>query len=184
MSTRPLRQDARRNRDALVAAAREVFGGKGIEAPLDEVARTAKVAIGTLYNRFPTRADLVEAAFLPMIEESLAHTEEALACEDPWDGFVLFLERAIQLQVTDRGFTEVCNRTFAPESNLETTKQVVGERMAQIVARAQDSGQLREDFRVTDLGAVFGAALAGPDWRRGLMLILDGLRTRERSGRF
>ena len=175
MSTRPLRQDARRNRDALVVAAREVFGGKGIDAPLDEVARTAKVAIGTLYNRFPTRADLVEAAFLPMIEQSLAHTEEALACEDPWDGFVLFLERAIQLQVTDRGFTEVCARTFDADSGLEKTKRVVGERMEQIIERAKASGRLRPDFRAPDLAAIFGAALAGPDWRRGLSLVLEGL---------
>ncbi len=175
MNTRPLRQDAQRNRDALVAAAREVFGGKGIDAPLDEVARTAKVAIGTLYNRFPARADLVEAAFLPMLEESLAHTAEALACDDPWDGFVLFLERAIQLQVADRGFTEVCSRTFAPESSLEQTKRVVGERMERIISRAQESGQLRKDFRGADLAVVFGAALAGPDWRRGLSLVLEGL---------
>lgn len=176
MSTKPLRQDAQRNRDALVAAAREVFGGKGVDAPLDEVARTAKVAIGTLYNRFPTRADLVEAAFLPALEQSLAHTEEALACEDPWEGFVLFLEHSIRMQVTDRGFTEVCARSFAPESGLEQTKRVVGERMERIIGRAQEAGALRADFRGRDLGVVFAAATGAPDWRRALGFVLDGLR--------
>ena len=173
---RPLRADARRNREALVAAAREVFGAKGVDAPLDEIARRAEVAIGTLYNRFPTRADLVEAAFLPTLEEAKAVTEEALACEDPWDGFVLFLERSILMQVTDRGFTEVCARVFDPASGLEQAKHANAARMARIITRAQEAGALRRDFGLLDLAVVFGAAVAAPDWRRGLALVLDGLR--------
>src|SRR6266511_2345437 len=55
-----LRRDAQRNRDAIVAAAREVFSGQGLEAPLEEIARRAGVGIGTLYRRFPTRVELVE----------------------------------------------------------------------------------------------------------------------------
>jgi AcrR family transcriptional regulator len=173
---RPLRADARRNREALVAAAREVFGAKGLDAPLDEIARRAEVAIGTLYNRFPARADLVEAAFLPTLEKAVAVCEEALACEDPWDGFVLFLERSIRMQVTDRGFTEVCSRTFDPASGLEKAKRANGSRMDRIIERAQRAGALRPDFRGPDLAVVFAAATAAPDWRRGLALVLDGLR--------
>lgn len=175
---RPLRADARRNREALVAAAREVFGAKGVDAPLDEIARRAEVAIGTLYNRFPTRADLVEAAFLPTLREAQAVSEEALACEDPWAGFVLFLERSILLQVTDRGFTQVCARTFDPASELEKAKRANGSRMQRIIERAQEAGFLRPDFRGEDLAVVFAAATAAPDWRRGLALVLDGLRPR------
>ncbi len=173
---RPLRADARRNREALVAAARAVFGAKGVDAPLDEIARRAEVAIGTLYNRFPTRADLVEAAFLPTLEEAQAISDEALACADPWDGFVLYLERSVRMQVTDRGFTEVCSRTFDPASGLEKAKRANGSRMDRIVKRAQDAGALRPDFRTVDLAVVFAAATATPDWRRGLALVLDGLR--------
>jgi AcrR family transcriptional regulator len=173
---RPLRADARRNREALVAAAREVFGAKGVDAPLDEIARRAEVAIGTLYNRFPTRADLVEAAFLPTLEEAQAIGDEALACEDPWDGFVRYLERWIRMQVTDRGLTEVCSRTFDPASGLEKAKRANGSRMARIITRAQEAGALRPDFRPPDLAVVFAAATAAPDWRRGLALVLDGLR--------
>ncbi|MBE8525808.1 TetR/AcrR family transcriptional regulator [Amycolatopsis sp. H6(2020)] len=175
---RPLRADARRNREALVAAAREVFGAKGVDAPLDEIARRAEVAIGTLYNRFPTRADLVEAAFLPTLEEAKAITEEALACEDPWDGFVLLLERSILMQVADRGFTQVCARAFDPASGLEKAKQANASGMAQIIARAQKAGLLRPDFGLHDLAVVFAAATAAPDWRRGLALVLDGIRSR------
>ena len=175
---RPLRADARRNREALVAAAREVFGAKGVDAPLDEIARRAEVAIGTLYNRFPTRADLVEAAFLPTLEEAQAVLEEALACEDPWAGFVLFVERSVLMQVSDRGFTEVCLRTFDPGSALEKAKQANGSRMDRVIERARDAGCLRPDFRGEDLAVVFAGASAAQDWRRGLALVLDGIRSR------
>ncbi|WP_410613512.1 TetR/AcrR family transcriptional regulator [Amycolatopsis sp. lyj-109] len=175
---RPLRADARRNREALVAAAREVFGAKGVDAPLDEIARRAEVAIGTLYNRFPTRADLVEAAFLPTLEEAQAVTEEALACEDPWEGFVLFLEGSIRMQVADRGFTQVCARAFDPASGLEKAKHANASRMQRIIERAQEAGVLRADFQLADLAVVFAGASAAPDWRRGLTLVLDGLRPR------
>ncbi|EOD67128.1 TetR/AcrR family transcriptional regulator [Amycolatopsis vancoresmycina] len=173
---RPLRADARRNREALVAAAREVFRAKGVDAPLDEIARRAEVAIGTLYNRFPTRADLVEAAFLPTLQEAEAVLEEALACADPWAGFVLFVERSVLMQVSDRGFTEVCSRTFDPASGLEKAKQANASRMQGIVSRAQDAGVLRPDFRLVDFAVVFAAASAAQDWRHGLALVLDGLR--------
>ncbi|MGW4526592.1 TetR/AcrR family transcriptional regulator [Amycolatopsis sp. NPDC004378] len=175
---RPLRADARRNREALVAAAREVFGAKGVDAPLDEIARRAEVAIGTLYNRFSTRADLVEAAFLPTLEEARAIVDEALEREDPWDGFVLFLERSVRMQVTDRGFTEVCSRAFEPSSGLEKAKQANASRIDRIVSRAQEAGVLRPDFRGEDLAIVFAAATATPDWRRALGIVLDGLRVR------
>jgi AcrR family transcriptional regulator len=175
---RPLRADARRNREALVAAAREVFGAKGVDAPLDEIARRAEVAIGTLYNRFPTRADLVEAVFLPTLQEAQAVLDEALAVDDPWDGFVLFLERSVLMQVTDRGFTEVCSRVFDPASALEKAKHANGSRMARIITRAQEAGALRRDFRGEDLAIVFAAATATPDWRRALGMVLDGLRAR------
>lgn len=173
---RPLRADARRNREALVAAAREVFGAKGVDAPLDEIARRAGVAIGTLYNRFPTRTDLVEAAFLPVLEGAEAAAEEALAREDPWEGFVLFLERSIRMQVDDRGFTQVCTRAFDSTSRLEKAKQANASRIGRIIGRAQEAGALRPDFRGEDLAIVFAAATAAPDWRRALGLVLGGLR--------
>jgi hypothetical protein len=89
---------------------------------------------------------------------------------------VLFLERSIRMQVTDRGFTEVCSRTFDPASGLEKAKRANGSRMDRIIERAQRAGALRPDFRGPDLAVVFAAATATPDWRRGLALVLDGLR--------
>src|SRR3954466_8453911 len=62
-SIRPLRADARRNRDRLLAVAVRAFSTDGPEVTLEAVAREAGVGIGTLYRHFPTREALVEAAY-------------------------------------------------------------------------------------------------------------------------
>src|ERR1700751_2013185 len=104
MSTvRPLRQDAARNRERLVLAAREVFGRKGLEAPLEEIAREAGVAIGTLYNRFPTRDELIDAALAPLAERAAELTERARREEYPWRAFESFIVGTCELFAADRG---------------------------------------------------------------------------------
>src|ERR1700737_4909484 len=107
---RPLRRDAQRNRELLVAAAREVFAQRGVDVALDEIARRAGVSIGTLYNRFPTRAALVEAVFVDRLEAVVALGEEALLMADPWEGFVHCLQGICELQAADRGYNDVASR--------------------------------------------------------------------------
>jgi AcrR family transcriptional regulator len=178
---RPLRRDAQRNRELLVAAAREVFGARGLDAPLDEIARRAGVAIGTLYNRFPSREELIEAAFLEPLEQAAEIARRAAEFDDPWEGFVLFLEQTCAMQAVNRGFTEVCTRTFAESSPLESIKAATGGIFADLITRAQESGQLRADFRAEDLAIVLtstaqSAAVTPKDWRRTLAFLLDGFR--------
>jgi AcrR family transcriptional regulator len=57
----PLRQDAARNRNRLLAAAAEVFDAQGLDARVTDIARVAGVGIGTLYRRFPTKEVLIDA---------------------------------------------------------------------------------------------------------------------------
>jgi AcrR family transcriptional regulator len=173
---RPLRRDAQRNRELLVAAAREVFGSLGLDASLEEIARQAGVAIGTLYNRFPTRVSLIEAAFVGALEQSSEYAERAALFEDPWEGFVYFLERACEMRAADRGFTEVCSRVFSDAPALEAAKVQGGETIAKVIRRAQDSGRLRPDFRFADLAIVLNATARAPYWRRHLAYLLDGFR--------
>ena len=75
--------------------------------PVEEIAQRAGVGMGTLYRRFPTKHDLVQA----VIEESLgafvAAAEEALAERDPWTGFTRFVERVLELQTENRALREV-----------------------------------------------------------------------------
>ncbi|WP_027344475.1 TetR/AcrR family transcriptional regulator [Hamadaea tsunoensis] len=183
--TRPLRADAARNRDRLLAAAGEVFAERGLDAPLEEIARRAGVSIGTLYNHFPARDDLFDAIFPPRMAVLDAAAQEALADPDPWSGFAAFTEALFALHAEDRGLNdalaqrvplspevvEACHRCFAY--------------IERLVARAKESGQLRADFEAADYAALIWsmsqviretAGVAPQVWRRCLGFFLDGLR--------
>jgi AcrR family transcriptional regulator len=180
----PLRKDAQRNRERLVEAARAVFAERGLDVALDEVARRAGVSIGTLYNRFPTRADLVRAVFADRVETVAAVAEHALAMDDAWAGFVHFVEQVCRMQAADRGYNDLSARSIPQAA--PTPAHVRGyELMTGIVDRAQQSGALRPDFVLSDMAFVTWAitrtieATADVDaeaWRRHLGFILDGLR--------
>ncbi|MGN9845538.1 TetR/AcrR family transcriptional regulator [Nonomuraea sp. H19] len=104
---RPLRRDAQRNRDALVDAARQVLAERGVDAPLEAVAKRAGVAIGTLYRHFPERGDLIDAILDEKVTAWTELARQALAVDDAWEGLVRFLEETCELQAKDRAFTEL-----------------------------------------------------------------------------
>jgi AcrR family transcriptional regulator len=180
-----LRADAARNRNAIVAAARAVFAEQGLSAPLDEIARRAGVGNATLYRRFPTRDELVQAALLDPMTEYVAAAEEALADPDPWAGFRDYLLRLFQLQARDRGLADLLVTTVRTSGGeLEELRGGAFELTKQLIARAQDAGQLRPDFRHQDLPLLFMANAGllqrtqnrAPDsWRRVAAFVLDGL---------
>jgi AcrR family transcriptional regulator len=107
-----LRRDAQRNRDAIVGAARQVFCDQGLEAPLEEIARRAGVGIGTLYRRFPSRTELLDAVLADALQAHIDLAERALAMEDPWEGFCFYLEETCRLQATDRGLNDAMGMRF------------------------------------------------------------------------
>jgi AcrR family transcriptional regulator len=92
-TARPLRRDAERNRQRILKAAAEVFAERGLEVSLDEVARHAGVGVGTVYRRFPTKDDLIEALFMDRIDEVATLAEQAAQDPDPWAGLVSFMMR-------------------------------------------------------------------------------------------
>src|SRR3954463_6298591 len=94
---RPLRRDAQERRGKLLAAAQREFAARGVDASLEKIARDAGVAIGTLYRHFPTRLDLLMAAFEPRLEEFLNGATKALEIDDPWEGFVYYLENLFRV---------------------------------------------------------------------------------------
>jgi AcrR family transcriptional regulator len=180
-----LRADAQRNREAVLTAAQEVFAELGLDAPLEEIARRAGVGIGTLYRRFPTRLDLVDAILASTVEAHVAVAEAALAIEDPWDGFVHYLEETGRLQATDRGTNDMMSMRLPRAMRAEAAKKRVFELTQRIIVRAQDSGQLRADVTPEDLAFLAWANTrileathdVCPDaWRRHLGLLLDGFR--------
>ncbi|UGT45388.1 TetR/AcrR family transcriptional regulator [Nocardia yamanashiensis] len=183
-SNKPLRLDARRNRDALVGAAREVFTERGLDAPLKEIAARAGVAIGTLYNRFPTRDDLIAAAVEDRLEAGERIADAALTIDDPWDSFTYLVERVCELQASDRLLSELAVRA-APGPAVARAREQGHAKMREIVTRAQRAGVLRADWVLEDLGFITWAhtriveataAIAPDAWRRHLALTFDGLR--------
>jgi len=182
---RPLRRDAQRNRDLLVAAARRVFGSRGLDVPLEDIAKEAGVSIGTLYNRFPTRGMLVEAALADKVAGMVEQAETAATMADPWDGFAWFLARCCETQAADRGYNELCVRVLPDTPEIDRLKARGHELVLSIVERAQQSGQLRADFHDGDFAFVLwstttiieATAATAPDaWRRHLGFMLDGFR--------
>jgi AcrR family transcriptional regulator len=183
---RRLRRDAQRNRDAILAAAQAVFCENGLEAPLEEIARHAGVGIGTLYRRFPTRVELLDAVLADTVQAHVDAAERALAMDDPWDGFAFYLEETCRLQAADRGLNDAMGMRFPRAAAVEAAKQRMFDLVTEIIRRAQQGGQLRGDLTLEDLALVTWAntrileasrAAGAPDaWRRHLGFLLDGFR--------
>ena len=114
-----LRADAARNRDAIVAAARQVFGAQGLEASLDEIAQTAGVGNATLYRRFPNRAQLIAEVFADRLRGHIAAIHVALAQPDPWAGFSAYVEEAFGMQARDRGLADLVTMRIRTVPELE-----------------------------------------------------------------
>lgn len=181
---RRLRADAARNRQRVLTAAAEVFAERGLDASLDEVAHAAGVGVGTVYRRFPNKESLIDALFEDKVENMVVLAREADAFDDPWEGFVYFIERALERQVQNRGLRDVLLRSEFACAGAARTREAVAPILAAIIERAQESGRLRPDVVVNDvpmlvtmLGAV--SDYVGPNdaelWRRYMVLILDSL---------
>ena len=184
---RPLRADAARNRARLLEAAKEVFAERGLDATMDEVARRAGVGVGTAYRRFRNRDDLIAALFEERLDEFMASLDEALADEDAWRGLSRFLERSMEMQAEDRGFKELLLRSAESRERMRLFRARIRPLVAELVRRARDAGELRDDVVEDDVllvslmtGAVndFAHAVEPQLWRRSLGLLLDGLRAR------
>ncbi|WP_419998056.1 TetR/AcrR family transcriptional regulator [Streptomyces boninensis] len=147
-----LRLDARRNRDRILAAAREVFAERGIDAPMSAVARRAGVGVATLYRRFPTRADLVDSAFAEQMSACTQVFAEAVADPDPWRGFSRLVQELCRLQREERGFPAAFLASFPDRAreHAEARADAEGE-VAALIRRAQAAGALRRDFHPSDL---------------------------------
>src|SRR5581483_10852099 len=104
---RVLRADARRNREAVIAAAKKLFADQGLDAQMPDVARAAKVGVGTVYRHFPTKDDLIAAMAAERFERLAQKAGEALELEDAWEGMCEFIRFSAEIQAEDRGLCEV-----------------------------------------------------------------------------
>src|SRR5690349_22608185 len=104
---RPLRADARRNREKVLTAARKVFSEHGRDAQMDDVARRAGVGVGTVYRHFPTKEALIEALVVDSFQKIALRAEAALQADDAWDALASTLWAGAEILAADRALSEV-----------------------------------------------------------------------------
>lgn len=182
---RVLRADARRNREALVAAARAMFGEKGNAASLDEIARRANVGIGTLYRHFPTRDALVEEVYRSA-NRQLAEAAEALSEREPpvealrqW--LLLFVDHLATKKLLADALAGMIG---GPDALYADSTALLKTAIARLVERAEASGEIKSDVEPLDLlRALAGVANSAPHgkWadsaRRLVDILIAGVRT-------
>jgi AcrR family transcriptional regulator len=178
----PRRRDAQRNREAILAAARELFA-ESAEVPMYEVARKAGVGQATLYRNFPDRRDLAAALLL----EEMRHTEQ-LAAEhagDP-DAFFVLLRNVVDTIARFHALGELAREDTCLGSALDSRRQRLRELLKEPLRAAKQAGTVRCDLTIDDVFLVVlmvkGAidAADGPSARaaaasRVLALLLEGL---------
>jgi AcrR family transcriptional regulator len=181
------RADAVRNRELVLAAAREQFAEHGLDAQMDEIARAAGVGVGTVYRHFPNKDSLLEALAQQRFDAKAQAARDALEIEDPWEGFVAFMTSATRITAGDLALSEAMGqrpglcREAAERAGLFAI-------VTDLVERAHASGQLREDIRPEDIPSLVsgvGHAVHAGDrgapamsWDRYLEIVLAGLRNR------
>jgi len=183
---RRLRRDAEINRLRILQAAREVFARQGLDATLHHIAEQAHLGVGTVYRHFRNRDHILDELFGESIERLRRVGSDALACEDPWEGLVRFMEQSVEMMTTDRGLWTLAIGGSSKAKNLAMGRENFWHVVPELLARAQKSGQLRADFRPEDMSVVSimigtSATFTGHEspeaWRRYLTFFLDGLRS-------
>jgi AcrR family transcriptional regulator len=182
-----MRADALRNRQQLLTAAADLFAERGVDVPLDEIARRAGVSIGTLYNHFPNRGALLDAVLPDWVAEVNRLAEAALTDSDPWRGFAGFMNGLFDLQARHPSMNDAIARTPVGPVDVASECGRAGGVLESVVNRARKAGVLRPDFSAGDLATIIGAmskviAMSNGDdevWRRHLGFVLDGLRAGE-----
>jgi AcrR family transcriptional regulator len=181
---RPLRADAQRNREQLLAAAVAAFSLSGSEATLESIARAAGVGIGTLYRHFPSREALIDAAYRSELARLCDSVPGLLAALPPDRAMRAWMDYFVDYVTTKRGMGEALPAVVASGGNpfAESRARLLAAIDALLRAGAQ-AGLLRPDVSPDDvLVGISGVpVLAAEPARRDqagrlLNLIMDGLR--------
>jgi AcrR family transcriptional regulator len=180
MAERPLRADARRNRDKVLRAAREAFAASGYGVPLDEIAARAGVGPGTVYRHFPAKEALFQAVVTARVEDLIDDARARAGADDPGGAFFGFLARIGEEAAAKRDLPDAIAIAGSLQDRLYAAVDV-------LLRRAQEAGAVRADIRTPDLIVLLKGLLASiqdaqagaadPALRDRLLAVLtDGLR--------
>ncbi len=180
-SRRALRADARRNRDAILDAAGELFAQRGDAVQMEEIADRAGLGVGTLYRHFADKQALRAAIIGRRFEEMTLLAGAAEEVGDPWAAFEALLYGYLEAVEPDAAFRFALLGPEEPNwADIEEQKIAFGEIVGRIVRRAAEAGRLRADFGPGDFVLITRAAMANMAgegrWRRLIDLQLEGIR--------
>ena len=178
-----MRADARRNYEALMTAARELFLDQGPDAPLDEVAKRAGVGAGTLYRHFPSRNDLVAAVYVADIESLCDGAEKLAGDAKPAEALAGFMDLYLSFGMRNAGIKKTIRQMLAdedPRPGLTLCKSRLNDVAGDLLIQAQDTGVARKDVdSMTFLRMLHGIALAcedNPEMAPAMLQVIkDGL---------
>jgi AcrR family transcriptional regulator len=181
---RPLRADARRNRDRLLEVAVRAFSQNGPDVTLDAIAKEAAVGIGTLYRHFPTREALIEAAYRNELARLCDAVPELLQAMPPDQAARTWMDRYIDYMATKRGMADALRVVIASGGTpYAQSRDRLLTAIATLLKAGHEAGTLRGDVDPADaLTSLSGLALAAgqPEQReqagRLLDLLMDALR--------
>jgi AcrR family transcriptional regulator len=177
---RPLRRDAEVNLSRILAAARDVFAEQGYDASMEAIAARAEVGVGTLYRRFPNKADLLNAVVEAARERNRRIAQEVLADVAPGEAVFEFVRRCIAAPSCWRATIST-----APWRSSGTGLEQMAPLLHELIERSRRAGTIRSDVEVSDLVVLLMSVRSIADIcdtkstkpsRRFLELLLDGLR--------
>jgi AcrR family transcriptional regulator len=149
---RAQRSDACRNRDRLLECAAEAFAAHGVDAPLDKIAKSACVGIGTLYRHYPTRDALVEAVYRHNVEQLCAGADELRATLPPDQALEQWMKRFVAYVASKKGLATYLKSVVSADSDLFTSShEQVARTVSELVDAAAAAGTIRSGVEGMDL---------------------------------
>ncbi|WP_431918143.1 TetR/AcrR family transcriptional regulator [Nonomuraea jabiensis] len=183
-TAKPMRADAARNYERILAAARSAFAEQGSQAPLDDIAQRAGVGNATLYRHFPTRQALLEAVHRDHIEALCRQAEALLSSASPSEALMSWLKAVVAQGSTTRGLAASLMAAMGTQEESWCRAAIVTSATA-LLTRAQQSNAIRQDVTAGQLlkfvNAIALATETEPDREQQsghlLDLLLNGLRS-------
>jgi AcrR family transcriptional regulator len=181
-----LRADAARNRELIIAAAAAVFAERGLDAATAEIAHRAGVGEATLFRRFPTKDDLIDAIIATRMEELAALADAAADHADPAASLERFMQDLVKQFSRDKGFFEAAGERCMSDAKFQPQRQRGMDAVGRLLKRAQEAGAVRSDLSPADISFLAGSAMYALEvskpglredlWKRYLRVILDGMK--------
>ncbi|TDD02948.1 TetR family transcriptional regulator [Nonomuraea deserti] len=185
-AARPLRADARRNREKIITAAVSVFAEEGLDAHLERIAKEAGVGTATLYRNFPTREALIEAVYRNEVAQLCDAVPGLLAAHPPYEALRAWTRLFLDYVTAKLGMADALRAIVATGGNpYGHSRDMIQAAITALMDACAAAGTIRTDISPADMGAALaGIALtsARPEQReqaeRLLDLTLDGLKAR------